>query len=569
MQRMKKLDVKLMGFVFLQALLLIVISMVSFGSKTNKLANQLMEEQLEATSFLTGEILSNMNNDDYQLVDGQLCKGDFNLTTATEALDNVKAMTGLEVTILWGDVRKATTVFDQNGNRLIDTKLDSSTASMVLGGSTLFLPENEISGVKYATYYRPLMQPSTGEIVGIVFTGKPRSVVDKYVDTNVLEASGIMFIVSIVFVGIGCVTFLRIITKALLLTSNYLAKLAAKDLSSNIENRFLKRQDEIGDISRSLDLVKESLHEVIGGLQESSAELGKENKIFLERFHMISENIGNINIAVEEIAKGSTDQAGQTSKASGSIANIGVALDQNADDIQGLNGTVQEMNNYAEQAYNALKELLDVSQKTSQEVTVLKEETNNTNESAQKINKAVSLIQDIAQQTNLLSLNASIEAARAGDSGRGFAVVAEEIRNLSEGSSKGAEQIASIVSQLIHDSNVSVERMDSVERNVEQQMSQLDGLNSTFTGLGREISKVSGAAENISEQMKSVTVMKEEISSIIEQLAAISQENAASTEETSASMQDLSNAIDECMAGTDTLLNLSDEFSKKANAFTL
>ena len=569
MQRMKKLDVKLMGFVFLQAFLLIVISMFSFGSKTNKLANQLMEEQLEATSFLTGEILSNMNNDDYQLVDGQLCKGDFNLTTATEALDNVKAMTGLEVTILWGDVRKATTVFDQNGNRLIDTKLDSSTASMVLGGSTLFLPENEISGVKYATYYRPLMQPSTGEIVGIVFTGKPRSVVDRYVDTNVLEASGIMFIVSIVFVGIGCVTFLRIITKALLLTSNYLAKLAAKDLSSNVENRFLKRQDEIGDISRSLDLVKESLHEVIGGLQESSAELGKENKIFLERFHMISENIGNINIAVEEIAKGSTDQAWQTSKASGSIANIGVALDQNADDVQGLNGTVQEMNNYAEQAYTALKELLDVSQKTSQEVTVLKEETNNTNESAQKINEAVSLIQGIAQQTNLLSLNASIEAARAGDSGRGFAVVAEEIRNLSEGSSKGAEQIASIVSQLIHDSNVSVERMDSVERNVEQQMSQLEDLNSTFTGLGREISKVSGAAENISEQMKSVTVMKEEISSIIEQLAAISQENAASTEETSASMQDLSNAIDECMAGTDTLLNLSDEFSKKANAFTL
>ena len=284
---------------------------------------------------------------------------------------------------------------------------------------------------------------------------------------------------------------------------------------------------------------------------------------------MISENIGNINIAVEEIAKGSTDQAGQTSKASGSIASIGVALDQNADDIQGLNGAVQEMNNYAEQAYNALKELLNASQKTSKEVTVLKEETNNTNISAQKINKAVSLIQDIAQQTNLLSLNASIEAARAGDSGRGFAVVAEEIRNLSEGSSKGAEQISAIVSQLIHDSNISVERMDSVERNVEEQMGQLDGLNNTFTGLGREIGKVSGATENISEQMKNVTMMKDEISSIVEQLAAISQENAASTEETSASMQDLSNAIDECMAGTDTLLNLSDELSKKANAFTL
>ncbi len=569
MEKMKKLNAKLMVFVLLLAVLLIVVAMVAFGSKSRTLADSLMEEQLRSTCFLVDELLGRINADDYNLRDGQLYKGEVNLTARTDEIDKVGDMTGLAVTILWGNIRKTTTIKDESGKRVIDTSLDADTANRVLAGESLFLSRLMIQGEQYTTYYMPLKQPSSGEIVGIVFTGKMRSEVDDYVNTSVLEAVGILTVISIAFALVSCLTFLRRITGALMTTSSYMARLAGKDLSGTIEDRFLSRGDEIGDIARSLNSVQESFHGVIRDLQNSAEGLDTENKSFLEKFNMISQNIGNINIAVEEIAKGSTDQAGETAKASDSVISIGAALDQNANNIQDLNRSVESMNNYAKQAYEALQKLLNIGKKTSQEVTVLKEETNNTNVSAQKINEAVSLIQDIAQQTNLLSLNASIEAARAGDSGRGFAVVAEEIRNLSEESSKGAEQIAEIVSQLIRNSDISVERMGSVEQNVGVQMDQLDGLNTTFGGLGKEISKVSDAAENISEQTKQITVMKDEISNIVEQLAAISEENAASTQETSASMQDLSCAIDECTAGTDKLLNLSEELSRKANDFRL
>ena len=451
---------------------------------------------------------------------------------------------------------------------IIDTTLSADTAKKVLAGESHFLKSGEIQGKQYTTYYKPLKQPSSGEIVGIVFTGKMRSEVDAFVNKSVLQAVGILLVISIVFAVAGCLTFLRRITNALLTTSGYMARLADKDLSGEIEERFLKRGDEIGDIAKSLDSVQQSFTGVIRDLQGSAQGLDKENKSFMEKFNLISQNIGNINIAVDEIAKGSSDQAGETARASDSVISIGSALDQNAENIRELNMSVESMNTYAEQAYGALQKLLNIGKKTSQEVTILKE-TNNTNTSAQKINEAVSLIQDISQQTNLLSLNASIEAARAGESGRGFAVVAEEIRNLSEESNRGAEQIAEIVSQLIRNSDVSVERMGSVEQNVGIQMEHLDGLNQTFIGLGTEIGKVSGATENISEQTKQVTAMKNEISNIIEQLAAISQENAASTQETSASMQDLSCAIDECTAGTEKLLRLSEDLSKKANDFKL
>ena len=566
---MKRLNAKLMAFVLLLAVLLIAIAMVVFGSKARSLANSLMEEQLKSACYLVDELLGRINSDDFSLKDGQLYKGDVNLTARTEEIDKIGEMTGLAVTIMWGDVRKSTTVKDDNGNRIIDTTLSADTAKKVLAGESHFLKSGEIQGKQYTTYYKPLKQPSSGEIVGIVFTGKMRSEVDAFVNKSVLQAVGILLVISIVFAVAGCLTFLRRITNALLTTSGYMARLADKDLSGEIEERFLKRGDEIGDIAKSLDSVQQSFTGVIRDLQGSAQGLDKENKSFMEKFNLISQNIGNINIAVDEIAKGSSDQAGETARASDSVISIGSALDQNAENIRELNMSVESMNTYAEQAYGALQKLLNIGKKTSQEVTILKEETNNTNTSAQKINEAVSLIQDISQQTNLLSLNASIEAARAGESGRGFAVVAEEIRNLSEESNKGAEQIAEIVSQLIRNSDVSVERMGSVEQNVGIQMEHLDGLNQTFIGLGTEIGKVSGATENISEQTKQVTAMKNEISNIIEQLAAISQENAASTQETSASMQDLSCAIDECTAGTEKLLRLSEDLSKKANDFKL
>ena len=569
MEKMKRLNAKLMAFVLLLAVLLIAIAMVVFGSKARSLANSLMEEQLKSACYLVDELLGRINSDDFSLKDGQLYKGDVNLTARTEEIDKIGEMTGLAVTIMWGDVRKSTTVKDDNGNRIIDTTLSADTAKKVLAGESHFLKSGEIQGKQYTTYYKPLKQPSSGEIVGIVFTGKMRSEVDAFVNKSVLQAVGILLVISIVFAVAGCLTFLRRITNALLTTSGYTARLADKDLSGEIEERFLKRGDEIGDIAKSLDSVQQSFTGVIRDLQGSAQGLDKENKSFMEKFNLISQNIGNINIAVDEIAKGSSDQAGETARASDSVISIGSALDQNAENIRELNMSVESMNTYAEQAYGALQKLLNIGKKTSQEVTILKEETNNTNASAQKINEAVSLIQDISQQTNLLSLNASIEAARAGESGRGFAVVAEEIRNLSEESNKGAEQIAEIVSQLIRNSDVSVERMGSVEQNVGIQMEHLDGLNQTFIGLGTEIGKVSGATENISEQTKQVTAMKNEISNIIEQLAAISQENAASTQETSASMQDLSCAIDECTAGTEKLLRLSEDLSKKANDFKL
>lgn len=376
-------------------------------------------------------------------------------------------------------------------------------------------------------------------------------------------------ITALVFVSIIIYRKVNKVSKVLRKASGQLHLLADGDLQLEVDAKLLKDDTEIGEIANSLITVRDHLISIVSEIRSSSDKLYDTSTKFNSKFAHISESVSNVNNAIEEIAEGSTSQAQETQRASESEITMGTAIESSVSSIKCLEQSVRNMTNVSGKLNGVLQELSVINTKTSGNIGLVSQQTHETNDSAKKIEEAVALIQDIAAQTNLLSLNASIEAARAGEAGAGFTVVAEEIRVLSECSSKSASEIDGIVKELIANSNSAVHKMQEVSKDAVLEHDKLQQSINQFGELNSEVSSVEQATNQILQQTKALEEARNEVAGVIEQLAAISQEDAASTEETSASMQVLLGSIEECQNETETLAELSTNLKTDTNRFKL
>lgn len=551
-------------------ILLVTLTGICLGAvKQGHLSNILVEREISGIARSVREIYMGMESGEpFTLKDGTLTKGLTTLTENYEIIDKLKAEQDVELSLFFGDTRLLTTLTDESGKREINTQMSDAVYSQISKGEDYYTRDIELFGTSYAGYYVPLYQPDSNEVIGSIFCGRSQKQINTSMRDTILSMAGAMlgiFAVTFVIVLLLVIRIIKVLNSAV----TNLNQVAKGALNINMGPSILTRSDEVGDIARSVQRLIHSLREILTNITTSARSLEEFSDTFSTSFDVIANSINDVNNAVDEIANGATGQAGETMNASEKVNDMGNSLDQTAASIETLNNSSSKMKQYNKTAAKNLNELYEISEQTKDSVLLVQDQTNLTNQSAQKIREATELITNIAGQTNLLSLNASIEAARAGENGKGFAVVADEIRQLSEQSRESAEKIAEIVNSLLENSNTSVHTMNEVAENIQRQNDKLLETGNMFKSLNGEINDVTDAIEHISEQTVTLDEHKNTVLGIVDSLAAIAQQNAASTEETSASMLELQKTIQTCHEATSDLVKLAKELSNNTKHFEL
>ncbi len=557
---------KILLLVLVPLMILVIMSGLAIRSLGIFVSERVVEHELGTTAYSIKVTLSRLGGGGDYSYDGEnFYKGDFNISEDQGTLDEFLNATDVNVTIFWEDLRVASSARDESGNRIIGTRLDADIYNEVKTKGEYFTSKTVVGGKPYFSYYEVLYN-NEGTPVGVLSTAMEAETTREIYESRMRNSVIFMVIIAMITCGLIAAAMMMIV-QAISQVVTRLDAMAEGDLNREVSGTLVRRSDEIGNIARSVHTLVLGLAGIVTNIHKSADSLDGFTGKFRKNFNTINESIRNVNIAVEEIANGATQQANEMQNVNNQIGDMGDAVNETSRNVETLMESTREMQNHNQLLNQTLDELAEISDRTRTSIDEVHEQTNNTNKSVMEIGSAINMITDIASQTNLLSLNASIEAARAGEHGRGFSVVADEIRQLADQSSETAKKIGGIVEELIQNSNISVETMQNVLQDINNQNERLGATQQVFEDMNEEMGNVVIAINNIAGQMESVSLVKDDVTHSMESLAAIAEGNAASTEETSASMVELGNIVEECYHDTDELVDIANKMTGDVNRF--
>lgn len=367
-------------------------------------------------------------------------------------------------------------------------------------------------------------------------------------------AVGISAIVVLLAIII-CFILGRRLMRPLVKVSTIIEEIANGDINADF-GMVKETNDEIGLIIEKMKELTQSLGNIVGKIRNSSDTMSANSYELNDTSSQTLAANNEISKAVEDVAEGSTGMAA-------SISKINENLLEMSNETKDINASVDEIKNQTVAVQDSskimndkIKSMQNSSQKMDDGISAISKRIETVNTTVDKVSNIVSVIEEISSETNLLSLNASIEAARAGDAGKGFAVVAQEIRVLSDNTNTELENIKQIISSLVEECRYCVQASGTIVEDNAKQKEEIKAVLDEFSALDEQIQKTAEKADEIEELVTAMIELNDDITKSSNSLTDVSAANAAATEEMNANIEELNammNGVSE-MAG-----NMNDE----------
>ncbi|MEC2072372.1 methyl-accepting chemotaxis protein [Alkalihalophilus marmarensis] len=376
----------------------------------------------------------------------------------------------------------------------------------------------------------------------------------------------ISIVAFLVAIGIG-IALSMLLTKPLKEMKSAAERMADGDLTVNTAR--VRGNDEIAALSASFAVMQEQLRTLVGQLLYNSDQVAAASEELSASAEQTSRATEHTASAIERIAKGSDDQLATAAKSNTLLGEVSSSVEEMAVSTAAVEEQSEKSRQYAADGGKLVRETVDKMKAIDQSVKDSDKAIQGMSTKAEEIGGILDVIRGIADQTNLLALNAAIEAARAGEHGRGFAVVADEVRKLAEQSSDSTLKINDLISEMQNETKHSVTMMGLVKEEVQEGLVTANDTDRKFTAISEAIELMNKQIEQINDTAQTMAERSEVVSYSVNEMTDIAKESSEHSSTVSASAQETLASMEEVTSSAHALTTMAEELQQLVKTFKI